>query len=258
MQSKNIVGVIPAAGKATRLSPLPCSKELFPIGFTESQQKYYPKPIAQYLLEQMVRAGIQTCYIVLGKGKWDIPGYFGRGEKVGINLAYTVIDNSPGTPFSLDTIHALTSDQHVALGFPDMLFSHPDIYKRLIADYQKANCDVMLGLFPADQPQHVDMVNFNESGEVVHIEIKPRTTDLTWMWGVAVWSPVFTKFMHNWLHQKQTMEKELFVGDVIQAAIKNGLEVKSTCVADEPFIDVGIPENLRNAIHNHTYPSDTI
>lgn len=30
---QNMIGLIPAAGKAKRLQPLPCSKEIFPVGF---------------------------------------------------------------------------------------------------------------------------------------------------------------------------------------------------------------------------------
>lgn len=30
---QDMVGLIPAAGNATRLQPLPCSKEIFPVGF---------------------------------------------------------------------------------------------------------------------------------------------------------------------------------------------------------------------------------
>jgi len=29
---QNVVGLVPATGRATRITPLPCSKELYPIG----------------------------------------------------------------------------------------------------------------------------------------------------------------------------------------------------------------------------------
>ena len=35
--SEDVVGLIPASGQATRIAPLPCSKELFPIGFRTAQ-----------------------------------------------------------------------------------------------------------------------------------------------------------------------------------------------------------------------------
>jgi len=30
---EEVVGIIPASGRATRIAPLPCSKELYPVGF---------------------------------------------------------------------------------------------------------------------------------------------------------------------------------------------------------------------------------
>ncbi len=32
-KESEVIGLIPAGGQAKRLSPLPCSKELYPIGF---------------------------------------------------------------------------------------------------------------------------------------------------------------------------------------------------------------------------------
>ncbi len=32
-KESDVIGLIPAGGQAKRLSPLPCSKELYPIGF---------------------------------------------------------------------------------------------------------------------------------------------------------------------------------------------------------------------------------
>jgi glucose-1-phosphate thymidylyltransferase len=50
---REIVGVIPAGGQATRLAHLPCSKELFPIGWhVDNNDNVKPKVVSQYLLEK--------------------------------------------------------------------------------------------------------------------------------------------------------------------------------------------------------------
>ena len=76
---KEIVGLIPAAGQGTRIGPLPCSKEIYPIGFDPSLEGR-PKAVSHYLLEKMKSADIQKAYVVLRAGKWDIPNYFMAGE----------------------------------------------------------------------------------------------------------------------------------------------------------------------------------
>ena len=60
------IGLIPAAGRAKRISPLPCSKELYPVGFCRypDEKEGRPKVVCHYLLEKMRAAGITKAYIV--------------------------------------------------------------------------------------------------------------------------------------------------------------------------------------------------
>ncbi len=77
-----------------RITPLPCSKELYPIGFRRSGKDngLSPKAVCHYLLEKMHLAGITKAYIVLRNGKWDIPTYFGDGKMLDMHLAYLMMD----------------------------------------------------------------------------------------------------------------------------------------------------------------------
>ncbi|RMD74724.1 MAG: nucleotidyl transferase, partial [Chloroflexi bacterium] len=68
-----MIGLIPAGGMATRLGPLPCSKELLPVGGWAEPDGLRPRPIITYLLAQWQRAGITRAFIVVKPGKWDIP-----------------------------------------------------------------------------------------------------------------------------------------------------------------------------------------
>jgi glucose-1-phosphate thymidylyltransferase len=85
-----IIGLLPAGGQATRIAPLPCSKELYPIGFraTSEEATLRPKVVCHYLLERMRLAGAGRAYIILRQGKWDIPTYLGDGTLVELPLAY--------------------------------------------------------------------------------------------------------------------------------------------------------------------------
>ena len=61
-----MIGVIPAARKATRISPLLSSKELYPIGLMPlgDGSRACPKVVCHYLLKRMRLAGITKAYIV--------------------------------------------------------------------------------------------------------------------------------------------------------------------------------------------------
>ena len=66
-----VIGLIPAAGQSRRLQPLPCSKEVLPIGFHVDARTgdLSPKVVGHYLLEMFRAAGIRKTYIVIRDGK---------------------------------------------------------------------------------------------------------------------------------------------------------------------------------------------
>jgi len=44
--------------------------------------------------------------------------------------------------------------------------------------------------------------------------------------------------------------RELYIGDVIQAAIHNGLRVETVLFPEGIYIDIGTPEDLAKAVRN--------
>ena len=249
---RHIVGVVPMAGRATRLPGLACSKEILAVeaspGATSAGAG--PRVVCDYLLEKMRAAGVSRVYVILRDGKWDIPACLGDGSSRGLQLAYLMMGLPYGTPYSVDQARPFIENATVTFGFPDMILGPENIFG-LLLDYQKVNhADVVLGLFPADRPEKVDMVELSASGKVTRIVIKPQATDLHVTWGAAVWTPVFTRFMHEFLasHKKiAEQEPELFMGDIVQAGMQKGLNVCGLQVSERPFIDIGTPDDLERA-----------
>ena len=128
-----VIGLVPAAGRATRIAPLPCSKELYPIGFrpVDGGRSVRAKAACHHLLEKMRFAGIAKAYIVLGKNKWDIPNYFGNGLMLDMNLAYLTLSASSGAPYTLDEAYPFVRHSVIAFGFPDIVFEPDDAFVRL-------------------------------------------------------------------------------------------------------------------------------
>lgn len=259
---REVIGLIPAGGQATRIAPLPCSKELYPIGFrsVNGSQGLRPKVVCHYVLEKMRLAGIHKVYIVLRQGKWDIPAYLGDGSWLNMSLAYLMMHLPFGAPYTLDQAFPFVQNHIVALGFPDILFQSDDAFARLLRQQAITNADVVLGLFRTEQPQKADMVVFDGDGRVHEIIIKPAETNLHYAWVIAVWTPAFTRFMHEYLAVVQSQkeqcaavingpeQRELHVGDVIQAAIRKDLRVEAVVFSEHTFLDIGTPDNLLKAI----------
>src|SRR4030066_731343 len=170
---QEVIGVIPAGGKASRIAPLPCSKELYPVGFHSVNEsgELRPKVVSHYLLEKMRSANITKVFIVLRDGKWDIPAYFGDGKMLDMHLAYLIMDLPYGVPYTLDQAYPFVQDAMIALGFPDIVFHPDDAFVRLLAKQKESNADIVLGLFPASQPHKTDMVELNADGRIRSIQI---------------------------------------------------------------------------------------
>jgi len=249
---REVIGLIPAAGKASRLPLLPCSKELYPLGYND--HSFCPKVISQYLLENMRAADIKRAYIILRKGKWDIPAYFGDGKMLDMHLAYLIMDLPYGVPYTLDQAYPFVQDAMIALGFPDIVFHPDDAFVRLLAKQKESNADIVLGLFPASQPHKTDMVELNADGRIRSIQIKPTKTHLIYTWQIAVWTPAFTRFMHDYISDQQRIFEnnkdieELFVGDIIQEALQNNIRIDTVLFKDGSSLDIGTPEDLIKAV----------
>src|SRR4030042_5303742 len=249
---REVIGLMPAAGKASRLPALPCSKELYPIGY--DARNFSPKVVSHYLLENMRMADIKRAYIILRKGKWDIPAYFGDGKMLDMHLGYLLMDLPYGVPYTLDQAYPFVKEAMVALGFPDIIFDPEDAFVRLVEKQKQSSADIVLGLFHTPNPHKTDMVDFDDdTGRVRSIQIKPSRTNLKYAWGIAVWGPSFTAFMHDYIlsqinsfenKSEIDLKREMFVGDVIQTAIENGMQIDSVILKDGNYVDIGTPEDL--------------
>jgi glucose-1-phosphate thymidylyltransferase len=244
-----IVGLVPAAGQATRISPLPCSKELYPIALRRSESGTRAKVVSHYLFEHMRQAGIRKAYVILREGKWDIPAYFNDGTALlDMQLAYLMMRHPFGSPFTLDQAYPFVREAIVALSFPDIVFWPADIFISVIARHARGDADVVLGLVPSDRPHTGDMIEIESTGRVRRFFIKQRETSLRSAWVAAVWTPTFTQFMHDYLDEAirsgEATQRELYVGDVMQAAIDRGMHVDSVSFSDGGYVDIGSPEML--------------
>ena len=252
----DIIGLVPAAGLGTRLSPLPCSKELYPIGFTShaGHDHPHPKVVSHYLLDLYKLAGAQKVYFILREGKWDIPAYFKDGSSVGLDIAYLVMQRPYGTPFTLDQAYPFVQENEVLFGFPDILVQPEDVFVQLLQRQHESQAAITLGTFTIQANQKWDILEVGPGGEVLSVTETKTDSAHTLGWAVACWGPLFTKFMHEYLieqHEHMVLTdtfKEIRVGEVIQAAISNGLAVQSVYFSAGKCLDIGTPGNLRQAV----------
>ena len=244
------IGLIPAAGYATRLENLPCSKEIYPLFANGKNKQVKDYPVSKCLIDAYRKAGIKDIHMIIREGKEDICEKLGNGDAYGVKINYSYTHIPYGPAYTVDQAYTLYSDKYIALGFPDILFKPHNAYTRLIEKQQDTNADVVLGLFRVANPQKTDMVKFNEKGIIQSIDIKPKETNLLWAWALSVWNPAFSKFMHLCLDEMLSefeigTLKECHVGSVFQLALGAGFKFEYVLFENGEWLDIGTPEDLQ-------------
>lgn len=245
-------GIIPAGGVGSRLGKLPVSKEIYPI--IDGRDGFSHSVLCENLIRYFRIAGITDIHFIIRKGKWDIPNYLGDGSEFGVNLSYLIMNHPYGTPFTIDQAYPFVKDDYVALGFPDLINSPENLYSELKKKILETKADIVLGLCPIRKPDKVDMVEF-EGNKIKRIVIKQERPDLKYGWTNAVWGPSFTRFSHEYLRAalerkepKITLEghadREIYVGDIVHAAIREGYRIEFVIFEEGSSIDLGTPDDL--------------
>lgn len=253
--TRELVGIVPAAGWARRSVALPCSKEIFPIGFhSPSDQRGVtaPKPACAYLLESMRDAGAKRAIVGLRTGKWDIPAHLADGSAYGLALAYTVLGQSPGVPWTVRAALRFAPASRVLFGFPDIVFRPSDALARMEQRQRERGAEVVLGLVRARRPEKMDMVEVGGDGLVRDLVIKPPSTSLHHTWILAVWTPAFSAFLDAQVRQADAVrradDEEFHLGHVIRAALDGEWDIDALDLADGDYCDIGTPDELAAAV----------
>lgn len=201
------------------------------------------------LFKHMEEAGADGLYVVLREGKWDIPSYWGDGRRIGVPIAYLMVHSSRGVPFTLDQGYPFVEEATVLFGFPDIVIQSDDsVFSPLLRRLDVTGADVVLGLCATSRPETADMVQVGPEGRAVRIVVKPQATSLTHAWICAVWTPTFTRFLHEFVGDEKAAgtpeSPELHLGHVLQSGIEAGLHVEALRLP-AVYTDIGTPEVLR-------------
>jgi NDP-sugar pyrophosphorylase family protein len=162
-----VVGVIPAAGFATRLAPLSCSKEVYPVG---------GRPVLEYLVDRMRLGPASEIRIVTRPEKRDV-------LELARRLGLTAIEGRPATVAEsvLLGLGGVADEDTVLLGFPDTLWEPDDGFATLAAALDERT-EIVLGCFGSSEPERSDVVMAAGDGTVHAVQVKPErpASDLVW------------------------------------------------------------------------------
>ncbi len=202
-------GIVPAAGRGSRIQPLAFSKELLPVGSRFDAGVERPCAVSEYLLDRMTAAGADKICMVIGPGKSDILAYYAAGYG-GASIAYVVQPQPSGLCDALFRAAPLIPpDEPVIVGLPDTVWFPRMGFAALPDDM------LSFLLFPVDRPDLFDAVLLDERDDVVEIQVKRANASSHWIWGgFKMPGPVFHDLDRLWRARNREDE---YIGTLVNA-----------------------------------------
>lgn len=232
-------GIIPAAGRGSRIQPLAFSKELLPVGSRLDDGVERPCAVSEYLVDRMVAGGAQKICFVISPGKSDILAYYGGGFGPA-SVAYVVQPNPSGLCDAIFRAAPLIGlDESVLVGLPDTIWFPATGFATLPED-----CLAFL-LFPVDRPEFFDAVVCDPDDAVREIQVKRRDAASNWIWGAFRMPGRVLHDLHTlWLDRGRQDE---YLGTLVNAYIAAGGRAVGIR-AGESYVDVGTFNGYRAAL----------
>src|SRR6476620_9186787 len=159
-------GIVPAAGRGSRIQPLAFSKELLPVGSRIENGVERPCAVSEYLVERMLRGGADKICFVIAPGKSDILAYFGSGYGTA-SVAYVVQPHASGLCDAVfRALPLIAPDEPVLVGLPDTVWFPADAMAEMPDDV------LSFLLVPVERPELFDAVVTTPDGTVREIQVK--------------------------------------------------------------------------------------
>lgn len=238
-------GIIPAAGKGSRIQPLAFSKELLPVGTrTDPTGRERPRAVSEYLIERMLLAGVDKFCFIISPGKSDILEYYGgRIESAAgsADVCYVVQAQPAGLCDAIFRAHPLIAPQDsVLVGLPDTIWFPASALTRLPAGI------LSFLLFPVCHPELFDAVLADASGNVLAIQVKQRGASTRWIWGAFRLTGQIYHRLHSLWRERDSRDQ--YVGTLINEYLSRGGRAIGVR-AGELYVDVGTIDGYREALH---------
>jgi glucose-1-phosphate thymidylyltransferase len=232
-------GIIPAAGRGSRIQPLAFSKELLPVGSRIDKGVERPCAVSEYLIERMILGGADRICFVISPGKSDILEYFGDCYGSAC-MAYVVQPQAVGLCDAVFRANCVVApDDPVIVGLPDTIWFPKSALQDLPSD------TLSFLLFPVERPEFFDAVVLDNE-RVVEIQVKQMNARSHWIWGAfKMPGKVFNALHQLWIARGRSDE---FFGTLVNAYLAEGGDAIGI-KAGSAYVDVGTLHGYRNAMH---------
>ena len=232
-------GLIPAAGKGTRLEPITLAipKELLMVG---------DKAVIEHVIEAMKIVGIEEIAIVVGWRKHAILDYLGSGERLGVKLIYVVQDRRDGLAKAVAAGEQVIGNESFLVVLGDNFFYPKTFLKNIMEFHNRVDADATIGVAEVEDPTRHGMIKPGGNHRIIDIVEKPsleKSPSNLGCMGVYVFKPVIFDSIRK---TKPGVKDEYQLTDSIKILIDKGYKVFYQKIEGQ-HIDVGTIEDFKKA-----------
>ena len=221
--------VILAAGEGNRMRPLTATrpKVMLPIA---------NKPIMEHLLIEAREAGIKEFILIVGYCDQQVRDYFGRGEKLGVDISYCEQRKQLGTADALRMVEGRVDGDFLVMN-GDVVVKRDDIV-RLVNNKNITT----LSVIKVEDPRGLGMVELKKD-RVVRIYEKTENPP-TSMANAGLY--LFTPDIHEAIARTEKSPRgEYELTDSLQLLMEVGREI--ACQEIKDWTDLSFPWDLLSA-----------
>ena len=209
--------VVPAAGYNKRLSSFPLTtilpKPMLPI---------LNKPILEYIIDLLVRNGVEQIYLVVNNKKEIIKEYFGNGRRFGAIIKYVEQKQLRGIADAIYLLKEVIAEPfYVILGDTYTTIRSLDPLKMMFLNYNALAVEGVITEENSEVLKRTCVVDINNDNKIVKLVEKPMNP-LTNVRGTGLYlfSPQIFKFIES--TQISGIRNEIEITDTLNNIAKLG------------------------------------